>query len=150
MTIQHLIELIKFILILGSVYIILLFIIKPMVDKYLDIKNKEIKNKLAEIYNTIDTKAVRTEVDQYIQKYIDQYILYKFIANKVSYIKQQEVDDMIKDVTKSVCKEIPELYIYYIKLIYSVSTDEELVTFVHQKTMALVIESVSNYNSSQE
>ena len=142
MTIQHLTELIKFILILGSVYIILLFIIKPMVDKYLDIRNKEIKNKLAEIYNTIDTKAVRTEVDQ--------YILYKFIANKVSYIKQQEVDDMIKDVTKSVCKEIPELYIYYIKLIYSVSTDEELVTFVHQKTMALVIDSVSNYNSSQE
>ena len=138
---------VPFILLVLSL-IILSLIWRPIINRALDLQDKKIKVEKYELYNKVNIEAVNNEIDAYIQSYIDRYILYKFIANKIIYIKQEDTNAMIKDVTTNIAIDISDLYLYYISLVYSYDTDEELITFIKSKVTNAAIEYVTNYNAT--
>lgn len=118
-------------------------------EKEFKIKEKELKNKKYEIFNSIDIDGTKKIVDDMINDYIDRYALYKFIANNIPYIREPDQNEMIKNVTKNIMLDISELYIYYISLITSIDTDEDLTRFIHTKVKNYTISFVSNYNKAK-
>ena len=126
----------------------LIFIIKPYINEKNRIREIESKNKTYELFDSIDTEAVQKELDTYFERYVNRYITYKFIANKVIYIKQDDIEKMVSDTTKLIMIEISELYIYYIKLLRSIDNNEDLIQYIYSRVSTITIDTVANYNSA--
>jgi hypothetical protein len=133
------------IIILGVYF---LYILKKYLTRKNELKDKEIKNKKYELFANISTEQVQGEIDKYIERYINKYITYKFIANKIIYIKQDEIEVMIKDVSKLVYLEISELYIFYIKLIININDNDDLLKYIHSRVTTIAIDITASFNSS--
>lgn len=126
----------------------LVFIVKPYMNEKNRIREIESKNKTYELFASIDTEAVQKELDTYFERYVNRYITYKFIANKVIYIKQDDIEKMVSDTTKLIMIEISELYIYYIKLLRSIDNNEDLIQYIYSRVSTITIDTVANYNSA--
>lgn len=127
---------------------ILYFNIIPYLNEKNSIRKQELKIKEYEMYSKVDINEVSNIVDNYFQKYINRYITYKFIAKKKIYVKQDEIELMVRDITKVISIQISELYIYYIKFLQNINNEEDLIKFIHSKVSELTIESVSSFNNS--
>lgn len=132
------------------IFCITKFIVMPYFNKKNELLEKDVKNKANTFFSNIDIESVNKLITEYIQKYIDRYIVYKFISNKKLYIDEESTDTMIKDVTKNVMRDISELYVFYFKLLYSIENTEDLIRYVHDKVMIQTVDSVSSYNKSIE
>ena len=137
------------VLILIFIWILIHFYIRKWITRFLKIKELEVKNKKYELYNSVDLDTVNTVINNYLEEYINKYMLYKFIAPKALHIKQKELDTMIKDVTRSIVLEISDLYIYYITLVQEISSQEDLIRFINSRVSDISINLVSNYNSME-
>lgn len=141
-----------FILIVGILIPLILFIIYLMerdnIKRIIDIKDRSVKNEKYKLFNEIDSEAIEEKINNYIENYINRYILYKFIAQKVIYINQDDLTTMINDVTKNIIIDISELYTYYISLIYNIDGDESLISIIKNKVTNSAVEIVTNYNSA--
>ena len=126
----------------------LVFIIKPYMNEKNRIREIESKNKTYELFASIDPEAVQKELDTYFERYVNRYITYKFIANKVIYIKQDDIEKMVSDTTKLIMIEISDLYIYYIKLLRSIDNNEDLIQYIYSRVSTITIDTVANYNSA--
>lgn len=126
----------------------LVFIVKPYMNEKNRIREIESKNKTYELFASIDPEAVQKELDTYFERYVNRYITYKFIANKVIYIKQDDIEKMVSDTTKLIMIEISELYIYYIKLLRSIDNNEDLIQYIYSRVSTITIDTVANYNSA--
>lgn len=126
----------------------LVFILKPYMDEKNRIREIETKNKTYELFVNIEPEAVQKELDTYFERYVNRYITYKFIANKVIYIKQDDIEKMVSDITKLIMIEISELYIYYIKLLRSIENNEDLIQYIYSRVSTITIDTVANYNSA--
>lgn len=113
-----------------------------------EIRSMEVKNKKYELLSSITPDTVKEYLDKYIKGYIDRYIIYKFISKKIIYIKEEDCEIMIKDITKLVYLELSELYLFYIQLLVSIKDDEDLLKYLNNKVKNIAIEAVSNFNSS--
>ena len=127
---------------------ILYFNIIPYLNEKNSIRKQELKIKEYEMYSKVDINEVSNIVDNYFQKYINRYITYKFIAKKKIYVKQDEIELMVRDITKVISIQISELYVYYIKFLQNINNEEDLIKFIHNKVSELTIESVSSFNNS--
>ncbi len=148
MDIKIIVFAICYLLTLGFIYLIIRYYIKPYLDRKNDIKEKQIKNEKYELFKTIDPDVMRESLDKYFESYVNRYITYKFIAKKEMYIKSEEVETMVRDITKLVYMQISELYVFYINMTQAITTDEDLVAYIHAKVENTCIEAVSNYNGS--
>ena len=126
----------------------LVFIVKPYMNEKNRIREIESKNKTYELFASIDPEAVQKELDTYFERYVNRYITYKFIANKVIYIKQDDIEKMVSDTTKLIMIEISELYIYYIKLLRAIDNNEDLIQYIYSRVSTITIDTVANYNSA--
>lgn len=134
-------------LITAALLITFIKAVLPVINKRLDIKDKEVKNKKYELFINIDPDKIDEALNKYFETYINRYITYKFIANKSIYIKQEQVETMVRDVTKLIYINISELYIFYINMIGSVNGDDErLLEFIHTRVKNIAVETVSAYN----
>lgn len=115
-----------------------------------NIREMEAKNEKYNLYSTISIEAVKKCLDDYIEEKINNYILYKFMSQRKNYIREEDMELMIKDVTKLVYLEISELYTFYIMLLYSISDSDELLQRVNTLVKEKSIDIVANYNSSME
>ena len=130
-----------------------LFVVRkafPYLDKKNELKEKEIKNEKYKIFLAADTENMTKELDEYFQKAINKYIIYKFVSKKISYIGADDLETMIKDLTKSIVIDISELYVFYISMTASISNQEDLVRYIRDKIKVISIDMVSNYNRSEE
>lgn len=115
-----------------------------------NIREMEAKNEKYNLYSTISIEAVKKCVDDYIEEKINNYILYKFMSQRKNYIREEDMEVMIKDVTKLIYLEISELYTFYIMLLYSISDSDELLQCINSLVKEKAIDIVANYNSSME
>lgn len=136
------------IMIVGVFIYGLVFIVKPYMNEKNRIREIESKNKTYELFASIDPEAVQKELDTYFERYVNRYITYKFIANKVIYIKQDDIEKMVSDTTKLIMIEISELYIYYIKLLRAIDNNEDLIQYIYSRVSTITIDTVANYNSA--
>lgn len=132
----------------STIFIFIHFNIIPYLNEKNSIRRQELKIKEYEMYSKVDINEVSNIVDNYFQKYINRYITYKFIAKKKIYVKQDEIELMVRDITKVISIQISELYVYYIKFLQNINNEEDLIKFIHSKVSELTIESVSSFNNS--
>lgn len=122
--------------------------------KYLIPKNEnkqmELKNQKYNLLSTLSVESINVALTEYFTDYLQKYIAYKFMARKINYINEENVELMIKDITKLIYLEISELYIFYIRMIYSINQDEDLLKYINSKVKEIAIDLVSNYNNSMK
>lgn len=122
--------------------------------KYLIPKNEnksmELKNEKYNLFASINTESVNANITEYFTNHIQKYIAYKFMSKKINYIREDDIEIMIKDITKLIYIEISELYIFYIKMIYSVNNDDDLLKYINLKVKEISIDLITNYNSSMQ
>lgn len=123
-------------------------------NKYLvpknNIREMELKNAKYELFSTISVESINEYLNLYFEEYIKRYIAVKFILKKINYIKEEDCETLVKDITKVIYIEISELYIFYIRMIYAVNSDDDLLKFINTKVRNLAVEHISSYNSSRE
>lgn len=135
-----------FIFIVSGFYVLLFMIIKPLFkekNRIELIKEENIKNKL---FMEFDPKIASNELTEFIDDYINDYILKKFIINNIQFIPKNDIEKMIKELDSKVVVELPELYLFYIKMMINVSTDEDLIIFIHKRISDRVLMIVTEFN----
>lgn len=142
------------IIITITVYLMVLLGICTWIGyNYLNEKNRirelETKNEKYNLFTNISPEAVNNSINEYINTYIHKYITFKFIINKQIYIKDEECSAMVRDITKLIYIEISELYVFYIKIITNIETDDDLLKFLNTRVKELCIEAISDFNSSR-
>jgi hypothetical protein len=95
----------------------------------------------------LDPKAIDTEINDFLSKYVREYIVNKFMVKQINFIRSDEANIMSRDITKLVMIDISDLYIFYIKMIESISDDDDLIAYINRRVKRIVIEEVSHYNS---
>lgn len=148
MNINIIIFSVLYLITLGSFIYLFIKYIMPYLNKKNENKEKEIKNKKYELFKDLDPDIMKESIDKYFKSEVNRYIAYKFIANKSMYIKTDEINEMIKDVTKLIYIEISELYVFYIKMTRSIDSDDDLLEYIHNRVQNICIEAVSNFNST--
>lgn len=146
--INNIIFSVLYLITLGSFIYLFIKYIMPYLNKKNENKEKEIKNKKYELFKDLDPDIMKESIDKYFKSEANRYIAYKFIANKSMYIKTDEINEMIKDVTKLIYIEISELYVFYIKMTRSIDNDDDLLEYIHNRVQNICIEAVSNFNST--
>ncbi len=121
---------------------------RPIASRALDLKEKDQRLHKYELFNSVDLEAAEKLVNEYITTYIRRYILYKFTANKVIYINQEDTNTLIKEVTKNIALDISDIYLYYISLLQAYENDEELLLFIRTKVTNIAITEITALNSA--
>lgn len=122
-------------------------ILLPILKYKENIKNKELKIEESKLYSNIDINEVNALLDKYFDDRAKSYILNNFIKNKISYVNAEQKRAMVRDLTKSTILDISELYIYYIKLLHNLNTDDDLTSFIYAMISKYTEENVAALNS---
>ena len=122
-------------------------ILLPILKYKENIKNKELKIEESKLYSNIDINEVNALLDKYFDDRVKSYMLNNFIKNKVSYVNAEQKRAMVRDLTKSTILDISELYIYYIKLLHNLNTDDDLTSFIYVMISKYTEENVAALNS---
>lgn len=122
-------------------------ILLPILRYKENIKNKELKIEESKLYSNIDINEVNALLDKYFDDRAKSYILNNFIKNKISYVNAEQKRAMVRDLTKSTILDISELYIYYIKLLHNLNTDDDLTSFIYVMISKYTEENVAALNS---
>ena len=114
------------------------------------IKNKELENDKLKLYSTIDPKVVREELNDLIRQYVARYMTKNILVNQVTFIKNDQIDKMVKDIIKDVVINMSDLYLSYCKLLYNISNQEDLTEVIYFLTVDIVLDTVTNFNGSAQ
>lgn len=117
-----------------------------VVNRRNKLKEMEIKNTQYELFTKLDPSLIEEEIDKLINKYINNYYINYMIPNNIDYLKKDAIEKMIKELTKQVMLDLSELYLFYIKTLTNIKSDEDLLMFVHKKIKEHVLIFVTDYN----
>ena len=149
MTIQ---EIIKDVVVLFFVVFVILLIcglIKYIVDRVEDRKDKELEIKKVDLYSYIDPVRVMNALSDWIQSYLRNYILINFTIQNVEFINQDMTKLMIKEVTTQVTIEMSDYYLTLIKLRYNLNNDDDLIKHIYSLVSDEALMIVTEYNKSE-
>ena len=135
------------ILILIITSTIILFYILKELNKRNQIKEKEVKNDLYRIYMDIDLVKTEEIIDNILKSYINKWVLINIDAKGGDYIKDAEVEELIKYVTATFIAEMSDVHLFYLKCLTSISEDKNLIKYVRDKVKLLVLDFITDYNS---
>lgn len=134
-------------MIFAFITLFYIFLIKPVIKTKQSIQNKQATNDLYNIFMRIDPNSCLDYVDKFILNYVKEYVFWNITGKGDDYIKKPEIDKMNNVVTRTVILEIPELYIFYIRMVYNVTDDESLMAFVRHETEKEVLLYTTEYNN---
>ena len=115
-----------------------------------EIKNKELENDKLRLYSTLDPKAIREELNDLIRQYVARYMTKDILANQVAYIKNDQADSMVKEITKEVILDMSDLYLTYCKLLYNINSQDDLTKVIYFLTIDIVLNTVTNFNGNNQ
>lgn len=134
------------ILVLVSILVYKLY--KYFTTTYSSIKNKQVENEKVKLYSTIDPKLVREELNALIREYTARYMTKNIMVNQINFIKNDQMDEMVREITKEVILEMSDLYLTYCKLIYNISNEDELLEVVYKLVVDVVLDMVTKFNDT--
>lgn len=117
-------------------------------DISVEIKNKELEIQKMKLFMEMDPMLINKEIDDYVSKYVEKYIFKQFVIHQIQYINDTETETMIRSVTGQIAIEISELYVFYFKILYNISDENDLVKFINLKVKDHVLEKITDYNAS--
>jgi hypothetical protein len=62
------------------------------------------------------------------------------------YMNNKDIDDMIKNVSASVYINLSDMYITFIKMIYSIQTDDDLVVYINNAVKIAAVPIIKDNN----
>ena len=136
------------ILLLVNIDIVIIFLIKPYLDKKNQLRELDLKNKQCELYIQISPQYAEEEINKLVKKYIDTYTLSEIYANNIIYLTHQDIDDMVRKLDKAIMLEISDLYVFYIKLLTNIDDEKDLLVYIDSKVKELVLEFVTEFNKN--
>lgn len=140
--------------ILFLVFESILFLLLKIISIYLTEKNAlkalDVQNKKIELFMQMDSKEAEKEINEHIKQYMDRYVLENFIVNGEDFIRKEDIEIMIKELDRQIVLELSELYIFYIKMLVEISSEDDIIAFIHRKTKEIVLEFVTNFNKDKE
>lgn len=139
---------ITILLAVAAVVVIAFLVVKPYLERVNSINEMHIINEKYALFNSIDSDSIGEKLDKYFSEYVNRYIVYKFVSKKITYIKDNEVETMVSDLTKFIAVDISELYIFYIKMSTSITDQDSLLLYIRNKVRAEVVDVVSSYNKA--
>ena len=149
MTIQ---EIIKDVVVLFFVLFVVLLVsgvVKYIVDKVEDRKNKELEIKKVDLYSYIDPVRVINVLSDWIQAYLRNYILVNFTIQNIEFINKDMTKLMIKEVSTQVIVEMSDYYLTLIKLRYNLNNDDDLIKHIYSLVSDEALIIVTDYNKSE-
>lgn len=151
MNITEVLSLIKLILIAGFIVVLYLLANKiiKIIQSKIELKNKQLEQDKVKLYSTIDTKLVKQELQLLISEYTARYMTKNIMVNHVSFIKNDQVDDMVKSIVKDTILEMSDLYLTYCKLLYNVNDEDDLLKVIYYLTVDIVLDAVTKFNGSK-
>lgn len=138
---------------LGLVFVAVLTLINTTercFNKYIELEHEKEKNRQFELYANIDLEEIEKIVDTYFHIAELEYIKFHFTAKKISYITSAQQTEMIKAVSKQIAINLPESYLFYIKLLRNITEDEDLIKYIYERVSILSIDDVSEFNKAIE
>ena len=145
-TVLSTITLVVMVLYIMIVGILLIWKIFDYLNTKNRLRNLEIENAKYEIFMKMDPKMAETEIEDFIKGYLNNYVLTNFIATRVNYIRDSDVEDMVHYLDRAVILEMSELHLFYIKIIRNISTQDDLIVFVDKKVKEIVLGFVTEFN----
>ena len=124
-------------------------IYKFFTTKYIDIKNKQIENEKMRLYSTVDPKLVKQELVNYIRDYTARYMTKNIMVNQIDFIKNDQMDEMVRAIIKDVVLNMSDLYLSYCKLLYTINTEEDLLQYIYYLTVDVVLDIVTEFNKNR-
>jgi hypothetical protein len=132
--------------------IILLYIIN-IIFKKIDIKNsiedRKVKNDLYRIYMDIDIIKTNEIIDNILNQYINRWVLVNITSKGDDYIKDSEVEELIKDVTTMFIANMSDVHLFYMNCLYRIPDDDTLVMVVREKVKFLVLDFIIEFNKTE-
>lgn len=139
---------ITILLAVAAIVVIAFLVVKPYLNKMSNNNEMHIINEKYALFNSIDSDSIAEKLDKYFSEYVNRYVIYKFVSKKITYIKDNEVETMVSDLTKFIAVDISELYIFYIKMSTSITDQDSLLLYIKNKVRAEVVDVVSSYNKA--
>lgn len=135
-----------FILSLIPITFISLNLIKELKRKN-DIEENKTKNDLYRVYMDIDLAKADELIDNILKSYINRWVLVNITAEGDNYIKEAEVQELIKYTTETFIIDMSDVHLFYIKCLTTITDDESIVRFIRNKVKYLVLDFITDYNS---
>lgn len=142
------ITIIVFIAIMIPITIISLNIAKEMGRKN-DIESKKAKSDLYRVYMDIDIIKTNEIIDNILNQYINRWVLVNITSKGDDYIKDSEVEDLIKDVTTMFIANMSDVHLFYMNCLYRIPDDDTLVMVVREKVKFLVLDFIIEFNKTE-
>lgn len=142
------------IIVLGLLVILILVLflifvkVIPLYKKKVELSEREIKNDLYRIYMSIDPDVVQQTIDSMIDQKIQEYILYRIRTRDAQFISSKDSDNIVSTVTESIYIELSELYLFYIKLMRNIETDDDLLSYINNRVKYRAILIISENNKT--
>ena len=132
--------------VLGLVYYYMVHIL----TKRLYIKEKELQNNTYDLFMKVDVKQAEEALDEYIEKMLNEYVLDNIITKNIQYIKKADIHKMVKEITKSIVRDMSELYVFYCKLLSGIGSEDDLINFIFKKVSEHVLIFVTDFNKPKD
>jgi hypothetical protein len=123
--------------------------INPYMKSMIDIKNKTVTNEKYSIYATINPDNIRINITNLMDECIRTYYLYHLSFKENRYITEGEANEMIKSVSSTVYLSMSDLYLFYIKMLYEVKTDEDVLGYINRLVKERVLLFITENNKEQ-
>lgn len=140
---------VSIIIIVAAYLVTMFFVIKPYLESKNELLDKKYKNELYELYTKIKPEAVQESLNNMVDIKIQEFILYNIRTREAQYMNSKDVDKMIKTVTSDLYLSLSELYVFYIKLIYNIENDEDVLTYLNKLVKRRSIDIVAENNAER-
>lgn len=114
-----------------------------------EINREDQKNKRYNLFMSVSAEYAQDEIDKYIDKYINTYYTNSMNYDNYQYIRSDMQREMLNDITKTIVKEIPQLYLFYASLLVNIETEEDLAKFIYKNTKTRLILFISDHNTAE-
>lgn len=143
----------------GLLFLVFLYVVVfsvyvfIQIMKYLEekqkIKKMEIENTKMDLMMKMDPKIAETEIEALIKKYVQEYSFTNFVMKQIIYIREDQVEEMVRYLDKQIIMEISELYIFYIKIIINITDEDDLLLYIDRKVRSEVLEFITDFNKTE-
>ncbi len=141
--------LLSIIIICVTIFMVFFLFINPYMKSMIDIKNKSVTNEKYSIYATINPDNIRINITNAIDECIKTYYLWHFSYKENRYITEGEANEIIKSVSSTVYLSMSDLYLFYIKMLYEVKTDEDVLGYINRLVKERVLLFITENNKEQ-
>ena len=132
--------------VLGLAYYYMVHIL----TKKIEIKEKEVQNSTYDLFMKVDPKQADEALDDYIEKVLNDYVLDNIISKDVQYVKKADIHKMVKEITKTIVRDMSELYVFYCKLLSGIGSEDDLINFIFKKVSEHVLIFVTDFNKPKD